>query len=301
MNVLINQIHLSYILLCLYFYFSNLFLLTSEIAPASNNRKTRNPVAKELATDLSKNTSSSSTNNDNNNQPPSNLQNSLRNLENLNTNSNNNSNSNNNHYSTPAPSKTPGELTFVFHNSTTDTDERVMHESDKDPRRPIDELPYIISINSTTKISERLKFPKALPFDPFISSSISYLNYGDLLECVADQEKSHWVMWLGKDNQGIGQVIHFTKRFKTIKVESLASACHDKCIRRINNHYNYPACDTEKIKAAVNSVMRQNANRFAQNFDSSECFVSWLRYQQDDFLNKKAHDQDFKVEFYLEK
>ena len=200
----------------------------------------------------------------------------------------------------PAPSKTPGELTFVFHNSTTDTDERVMHESDKDPRRPIDEVPYTISINGS-KLSERLKFPKSLQFDAFISSSISYLNYGDLLECVADQEKSHWVMWLGKDINGIGQVIHFRKRFKTIKVESLASACNDKSIRRVNNHFpGYQACEIEKIKAAVNSVVSQNANRFAQNFESSELFVSWLRYQQDDFLNKKMVKQDFKLKVYLE-
>ena len=188
-------------------------------------------MAKDLATDLSK------TN-------PAQTNPSLRNLENLssNTNSNNNHSSpnSNNHYNQPTPSKTPGELTFVFHNSTTDTDERVMHESDKDPRRPIDEIPYTITINGS-KLSERLKFPRALPFDNFINSSISYLNYGDLLECVADQEKSHWVLWLGKDTHGIGQVIHFTKRFKTIKVESLASACHDKCIRRINNHYMYQA------------------------------------------------------------
>ena len=40
------------------------------------------------------------------------------------------------------PAKTPGEMTFVFHNSMQDTEERVCHDADEEPRRAVDELKY---------------------------------------------------------------------------------------------------------------------------------------------------------------
>lgn len=193
-----------------------------------------------------------------------------------------------------APTKRPGEMTFVFHSDLQDTEERVSHDWNLDPRHRLDEINYEITINGEL-VSRRDQFPKLISLEIFLQNSRSYINYGDLLEFAAHERKSHWVVYLGLDPvSNVDSCIHFCKRSRSISVKPLASVAKDKPIRRVNGVYNYEPKPAEQIKSAVEKIKQsissnpEMVNKMFSSFNNSECFAGWLRYQSDNFLKVKT-------------
>lgn len=199
-----------------------------------------------------------------------------------------------------APAKTPGEMTFVFHNSMTDTEERVCHDADEEPRRSQDELRYRITTNGAT-VCQRKEFPRLVPLSVFLQRSGSQLKYGDLLEFAADQTKSKWVVFIGfEDNTNVAYGISFSKRDREIQYKSLVTLSKDRPVRRVNHVYAYKDVDDDRLKRAVQSIRERKLERtFAENFNSSEAFAAWIRYQVDDFILKKPSTASFKLEIQI--
>lgn len=229
--------------------------------PNFNNKSQNKTFNRELATDLSKQMQYNKT------QPPNNTSNIPK----------------SNHQ------KVPGELTFVFHNTHTDTEERVSHDFVLDPRPINEEIIYTISQNDNI-IAQRLQFPKFLPFDTFLNNSKSYLEYGDLLEFSSENKKSHWIVYLGAID-GVEMCIHHSKRLKKVTIQPISSVVKDRQVRRSNGVYTFTPKSIDQIKKAVTQIDSQNEQtkaRLFDNFTSSETFGCWVRFQQDCFIKKNV-------------
>lgn len=99
-------------------------------------------------------------------------------------------------------------MTFVFHSDVADTEERVTHDSGLEPRKRLDEIAYeIVNSNSGSILCRRNEFPKLINLDVFLTNSRKYIGYGDLLEFAAEDKKSHWVLYLGQDENNIDSCI----------------------------------------------------------------------------------------------
>jgi len=199
-----------------------------------------------------------------------------------------------------APAKVPGEMTFVFHNSMQDTEERVCHDADEEPRRAVDELKYKISTNNSI-ICQRQEFPKFVPLSIFLQRSGSQLKYGDLLEFAADQTKSKWVVFIGfEDKTNVAYGVSYSQREQEIQYKSLVTLSKDRPVRRVNHVYAYKDVDEDRLKRAVQSIRERKLEKsFAENFNCSEAFAAWIRYQVDDFIIKKPSTSTFKLEIHL--